>query len=168
VDRRSATFRPIGVPAKFSMRASEPSLTRINLREKSCKKPVLLVLVKDHLTKDGRIGVDWANPPTAPEIQARMERWWQLNSRMKKGQASPDLIPSVLIAVSGAPKHRIVVGSLAIDRKAQLPWESRKGGLSRVPVIPDPKLDFAQLRGRRIRPDLGKFGRVRAQFFKIV
>ena len=122
----TATFRPIGVPPEFSVRASEPPLTRADLRRISGGRPVLLVLVKDNPLRDGRIGVDLANPPTAPEIQQRMDRWWQLNSRMEKWRGRSSLISGVLVATSGTPRHRIVVGALAIDRKESPPWESEK------------------------------------------
>jgi len=161
-------FRSIGVPTQFANRGVASPLKRNDLKRISGGRPILLVKLTDRLTKDKRIGVDLANPPTDSEIHERMVRWWQLNSRMPNWKLNRKLIPTVLIAVSGTPKHRIVVASLPIDHEAPLPWEAAKGGLSRVPVLASEGLDFGEIRGCRIDSAIAKFGGVKAQFFNIV
>ncbi|MDI9849515.1 hypothetical protein QM467_15775 [Rhodoblastus sp. 17X3] len=163
-----ANFRPIGVPQEFSSRASEAPLGADDLRRVSGGKTALVVIVKDKAFADGRVGVDLANPPTDAEIQERIDRWWQLRGKMEQWQGNSALAPSALIAVSGTPKHRIVVGSLEIDRRATFPWETKKGGLCRVPVVDHSKLDFGGIRGRRVSSGVLQFGGVRSQFFNIV
>lgn len=163
-------FRPIGVPPEFASRAAQPPLHDNELK-KLVDGPILLVCVGDKtLTYDDCEGVNLARPPSESAIQERMVRWWQLNRYMEKWREAPELVPAILIAVSGTPKHRIIVGSLAIDRDLRwLPWKQLgRHGLSEVPVQNDELLDFGKIRGRRLTPDLVKFGSFRAQVFKII
>ncbi len=161
-------FRPLGVPPDLAKRPLLPPITADELKKLSKGKPVLLVYVGSK-TLGGREGVDLARIPSDFAIQERIVRWWQLNSRMSAWRASPELVPAILLGVSGTPRHRIVVGSMQIHTALRnLPWKQTPGGLSEVPVRSHPKLDFAKLRGLRLEPGLAKFGPVRSMFFKIV
>ena len=91
-----ALFRPIGVPSVFSDRASMPELGEDELKSITKSQSMLLVYVTDKHASDGRKGVDLAEPPTSIEILARIEKWWQLNSKMPEWKAHPDKIPDVL------------------------------------------------------------------------
>lgn len=163
-------FRPLGVPPNLADRISLAPLTAGGLKRASEGRPVLLVYISSKQLGD-REGVDLANLPSDEAIQNRMVRWWQLHNRMKSWQATPELIPAILLGVSGTPKHRIVIGSLQIDAAVQkLPWiQSKvKPSLSEVPVHSHRELDFAQLRGRRFESDLVIFGGITPLFFKII
>jgi len=165
----SGTFRPLGVPLDLAQRPSLAPITGHELKVLSKGKPVLLVYVGSEKLGD-REGVDLAHLPSDFVIQERIVRWWQLDKFMDSWRANPELVPAMLLGVSGTPKHRIVVGSLQINAVAKkLPWmRSEKGRLSEVPVHPHPTLDFANLRGRRLEPGLTTFGGITPLFFNIL
>jgi hypothetical protein len=162
-------FRPLGVSAEFANRASQGPLDEGQLKKLSHGRPVLLVYLGPEKLGD-REGVDLAHPPSESTIEERMVKWWQLDRYMDEWRASPRLVPAMLVAVSGTPTHRVVVGSLEIDTDlSKLPWKrSAKGRLSEITVHANRQLDFGEIRGRRLEPELVKFGSIRSQFFKII
>lgn len=165
-------FRPIGVPPEFASRAAESPLLQNELKQLVDGRPVLLVYVTDKTLRyhdDDREGVDLAHPPSEAAIRNRMVKWWQLDCRMDEWKNNRKLIPAILVAVSGTPKHRIIVGSLEIDQNSALPWKQLgRAGCSEVPVCDHRQLDFGEIRGRRLTPDLVRFGSFRSQVFKII
>ena len=164
----SGVFRPIGVPPKFGERSGLAPLTKKDFKQIAGGQPCLFVFIGDK-TLGTRIGVDLANPPSELAIQERMVKWWQLNSKMDSWTADRESIPGIPIAVSGPPKHRVIIGSLQIDRDpSRVPWPSKSGGISEVPVLSDPELDYKDIRGRRVAHDVTEFGGIRAMFFNIL
>lgn len=165
-------FRPIGVPPEFASRAAESPLLQDELKQLVDGKPVLLVYVTDKTLRyddDDREGVDLARPPSNATVRNRIVKWWQLDCRMDEWRNNRELIPAILVAVSGTPKHRIIVGSLEIDQNGELPWKQLgRDGCSEVPVCDHQQLDFGKIRGRRLAPNLVKFGSFRSQVFKII
>lgn len=164
----TGVFRPMGVPMGFSSRVLELPVPLADLKERSRRLPIMLVLVNDK-TLDDREGVNLAAPPSNEAIEARMVKWWQVNRFMDDWRNDPRRIPAVLLAISGKPAHQIIIGSLQVDRNVErLPWASGKIGTSEVPVIPNDDLDYLQLRGRRMAQGVANFGGIRGMHFQIV
>ena len=167
--RAHSNFRPLGVPVELADRSIEAPLTEAALKRLTGRRPALIVYLSSKNFID-RPGIDLANPRTDAEIEERMDHWWQLNSQMSKWRGNRSLVPAILIAVSGTPAHRVVVGSAEIDAAKPLPWESKPegGGFYRVPLSKHNGLDFGSIRGRRVDQTIATFGGVPSQFFKIV
>jgi hypothetical protein len=149
-----ARFHPLGVPDDYADRLLLPSLQRQDFItvQNNPLMPVLFVIVGDQDFNDGRIPYDPANPAADDQIQERVEKWWQLSSYIPQWTRTPNESPGLLVGINGRPGSQIVIASLEIDRAA---WSnaatySRGEGKISVPVLPTPKLDAFNLRGRRI------------------
>lgn len=165
-------FRPLGVPLVFSDRLDMPPLARADfqaMKNGDQCYPVLFVYIGSKNFEDGRLGHDPANPPSDPQILARIEKSWQLGRHIEKWIEKPAESPRLLVAVSGRPSARIVIAAVEIDplRWKEMPREP--GGLYQIPTQGPQNLDACGLRGRRVSESAGiTFGGIRSGFFVIL
>ncbi len=168
-----ATFRPLGVPADLANSVLGRPVDKEAVLAATDGRPALFVLIKDYAFADGRLGYDLAQVPSDDAIKDRMTRWWQLGSRIDGWKSHPEKIPAVLIAVSGPIKHRIIAGSLEIDRDPTLAgWikhDTKKSFQVPIKVAPENRLlNYKGLRGCRLKPGVTSFSNTKASLFCIV
>lgn len=157
-------FRPIGVPLQFAERFAQEPLSRDDLRNrlKIYDSPrFLCVLIQNVDFDDGeggiRRGYDPANPPSDPEIQERVQRWWPLGRKFEAWADNPQQSPAILLAVHGKPGAQFIIASVLTNRQN---WHLRvtspeDGSRLEVPILHTPDLDAGELRGRRIALEAG-------------
>ncbi len=162
-------FRPFGVPAEYAERTLNP-LGTADLRALCVQVGGTLMFVRINQTNfetDGRLGYDPASPPSDEETLNRVDRWWQVASRVPQWAASPASSPALLIGVTGLPGAQYVIASIEVDRDGWSAAERWRDGLLRIPVQ-GLDLDAVGLRGRPIRQDVGlSFGSFRQRQFQI-
>jgi hypothetical protein len=161
-------FRPLGVPLDYAERLVERELVLRDflVAQGLTPSPVLFVIVTDVDLAGDRVGYNPASPPTDAQIQARVDRWWQLHHFVPGWRASPKDSPGLLVGVFGSPGRQIVIASARIDRSCWERAEDAKGGKISVPLIEPVDLDAFHLRGRRIARAAGlMFGGIPAQFY---
>ena len=166
-------FRPLGVPERFSNRLTEAPLTRDKLAsiDQGHACPFLFVRIgsKAFDGEDARQGYSLNKPPSDTDILARMDRWWQLGRYVETWKTHPHKSPRVLVAVTGPPSHRIIVGAVNIDQSGWRAAQPEPGQLYKVPTLNTPKLDAYALRGRLLSHSANiKFGAIKSQFFVIL
>jgi len=166
-------FRPLGVPELFSNRLADTPLNRDDLvridKGRAC--PFLFVRIgsKAFDGEDAREGYSLNKPPSDPSILARMDRWWQLGRYVETWKTHPHRSPRVLVAVTGPPSHRIIVGAVNIDQNGWRAAQPELDQLYKVPTLNTPKLDAYALRGRLLSHSANiKFGAIKPQFFVIL
>jgi len=166
-------FRPLGVPEPFSNRLADAPLTRAELvsidKGRAC--PFLFVRIgsQDFDGDDARKGYSLNKPPSDPDILARMDRWWQVGRYVKIWNTHPPECPRVLVAVTGPPSHRVIIGAVNIDQKGWRAAQPIPDQLYQVPTLKTPNLDAHGLRGRLLSPSANiKFGAIKSQFFVIL
>lgn len=161
-------FRPFGVPSEFAGRTVHP-VKKVELMALSEKfGRVLFVRINQlDFEADGRLGYDLASPPSDEDIRPRIDRWWQLSSRVSKWATSPSTSPGLLLAVTGGPSAQSIIASALIDTKEWGSAEQGAGGLLRIP-LKESSLDAEKLRGRPIPKEFGlRFGPWRQQQFRL-
>jgi hypothetical protein len=166
-------FRPLGVPLEFAERLVAPELLLGDflMCQGPDRGPVLFVINTSVTFTDSRVGYDPARPPTAEQIRARLDRWWQLSQRRAAWEADPRSSPALLVGVFGSPGRQIVIAASSIDRGRWCDAEDcpEGGGRLRVPLLEPVNLDAFALRGRRISREAGiRFGGIPSQFFLIL
>lgn len=166
-------FRPLGIPESFSKRLDDVPLNTEKLvkigKGRAC--PFLFVRIGSQALEgdDARKGYSLSKPPSDADILARMDRWWQLGRYVEIWKSHPQKSPRVLIAVTGPPSHRIIVGAVKIDQDGWRAAKPERGQLYKVPTLKTRRLDAYGLRGRRLSPEAKiKFGAIRPQFFVIL
>ena len=151
-------LRPLGVPESFANRLDKDAISVNQIgqilmgRRRAGSAIFVLVTAKD--LKHGP-GYRLDSPPSDEEILARIEKWWRLKTDALQWKDNSKNSPTILIAVTGSPTHRIIVGSVAIDQNG---WsaslaDSKKLGKARVavPTKPTKSLDAFDLRGRIVK-----------------
>lgn len=166
-------FRPLGVPEAFAERLAAPPLSEADFTtiNKGQACPLLFVRISDQDFEgdDAREGYILDKPLSDLGILARMDRWWQLGRYVETWQTHPQQSPRTLVAVTGPPNHRIIIGAVAIDQKGWRAAQPTYGKLYQVPTLETLNLDAHGLRGRLLSPNIKiKFGAIRSQFFVIL
>jgi hypothetical protein len=164
-------FRPLGVPERFSKRLDDDPLNEDKLvrvaKGRAC--PFLFVFIGSKAFDDGREGYSLNKPPSDAAILARMEKKWQLGRYLEAWRTHPHKSPRVLVAVTGPPSHRIIVGAVKIDQEGWREARPESRQLYKVPTLKTPKLDAYRLRGRLLSPSANiKFGGITPLFFVIL
>lgn len=163
-------FRPLGVPETFAERLAAPPLTEADFTiiNKGQACPLLFVRISDQDFEgdDARKGYSLDKPLSDPDILERMVEWWQLGRHVETWQTHPQQSPRTLVAVTGPPNHRIIIGAATIDQKGWRVAQPIQGKLYHVPTLETPNLDAHGLRGRLLSPNIKiKFGAITTQFF---
>ena len=165
-------FRPLGVPNEFVQRVDQPALAAADLSELARRaRGLIIVGINDRDLGDGRPGDLLADISGDAKIAERVDRWWQLRGHaIRTWRDTPADSPGLLVGVSGRGALRMVIASIAIDRKGWLAAieASQRGGLLRIPhdAANLRGLDRYRIRGRRIEVDAGvDFGRFRQETF---
>jgi hypothetical protein len=148
-------FRPIGVPAAYAERWTQPELLRRDFIDAQGTRPapVLFVIVTNEDFADGRIGYNIATPPTDSQIRERVEKWWQVRKYLSKWTADPNASPGLLVGIHGRPGAQFVIASMLIDQEKWPAAEATDGGKIKIPLSDPGDLDAHGLRGRRIARD---------------
>ena len=119
-----------------------------------------------------------SHPPTRKSSSA-FAQWWQLKNEVERvWKNRPQLSPRTLIGLFGTSGTKTIIGAVAIDTDSEGRWEPpliespKGGGRVRVPVKMEAqsKLDYRQLRGRRIstmKVWLKNFSPLKQEQFKI-
>ena len=150
-------FRPYGLPTEFASRFAGERLGKRDLKQIEAKAggPILVVYVNEKEIRE-RKGFDPSAPPTDETILNRVSRYWPLKARIKNWKDKPELIPRLLVGMSGSKNSRIVIGAVYIQSSTDGQWkDGPKGGII-VPVdlASPPALDAFDLRGRRVSPEI--------------
>ena len=157
-------FRPLGVPPQFADRVAMAPLGRDDLIEMldEANSPSFLCVNLDNINfadENGQLrrGFEPSNPPSDEEILERVKGWWRLRFQLEGWRRNPMQSPAILLGVHGKPEHQFIVASVLVDRDD---WDGARQSEAdedcyEVPVKPTPRLDAAQLRGRRISRKLG-------------
>jgi len=167
-------FRPIGVPGTFVHRPGLLPLTREDLilvMDKMGYAAMLFVYLNDREFGDGRLGYDIANPPSDDVVYDRMREWWHVGRYVPGWIADPSTGPGLLIAVTGPYKHRLIAGSVEIDRSGwtSAPRNEYMTSQFSVPTLPTSDLDACKLRGRRIAVEAElKFNSIGPEMFLLL
>jgi hypothetical protein len=167
-------FRPIGVPGTFVHRPGLLPLTREDLilvMEEMGYAAILFVYLNDREFGDGRLGYDIANPPPDDVVYDRMKAWWHVGRYVPGWIADPSTGPGLLTAVTGLYKHRLIVGSMEIDRTGWTSAPCNEYMISQftVPTLLTLGLDACKLRGRRIAAEAElKFNSIGPEMFLLL
>jgi hypothetical protein len=144
-------FVPVGVPPELGDRQSLEPLTASDIGL-LCGGALIVYLAPGDFLKDGRRKFDPATPLDA-DVVSNVEGMWDLGKHIKDWAAAPAEAPQVVVGVHGRnPKHRFIVGALAIDGSqwAQEEFFVKDRNRWRVPLQDPSNLDVAELRGRRV------------------
>ena len=166
-------FRPLYVPAEMNERMTEPAISRQDLEElQGAIGPLLFVFVGNKSIID-RKGFGALTLPSYTEVAERVEKYWQLQKRVREWSKHVERFPKALVALAGPAENRIVVACLEIELDDNQAWrasDTHPNGLMTVPIrkAREDDLDFRGMRGRRISKDAGlKFNSFRHEQFKI-
>lgn len=143
-------FHPLGVPSELGDRRFQPVL---DVHEIGRIAGGALVVYCD-LTSPLYDQASKVSPTnfTDDVVFANIQDHWRVKDFMQGWIENPASSPTLLVAVQGPPKDRIVIGSARIDANG---WATtiaapHKDYLHRIPLDKTAGLDNAELRGRRV------------------
>lgn len=146
-------FRPLGVPPAFADRVYDTPLTRSEIGRAAGGALIVYLSPGDFLS-DGRAKYD-PSDPDSETIVSNLEGVWDLRDLVDQWRRRPEASPRTLVGVHGKPKHRFVVGAMAIDtgqwgaEEFFVPIDKRPDRWC-IPLKDRGELDVAGLRGRRV------------------